>query len=128
MVSGSVRRRTMIWVRWTAIIGELVAVLVGRFGLGWPLPMAGALAAVAAPVALNLTMTFRRPVRGRLSEREAAAYLAFDVLQLAVLLFLTGGLTNPFALLFLGPVTVSATVLTRRATVLLSSLVVVCAT
>lgn len=128
VIAGRVRLRTLVWIRWTAIAGQLIALLVVGFGLDWPLPIEEALVAVAASVVFNLAVTFRRPVRGRLREWEAAAYLAFDVLQLAVLLFLTGGLTNPFALLFLGPVTVSATVLTRRATVLLSGLVIACAT
>lgn len=124
---GQVRLRTLVWIRWIAIAGQLAALLVVRFGLGWPLPIDAALAAVGASVLLNMAMTFRRPFRGRLSEGEAAAYLAFDILQLAVLLYLTGGLGNPFSLLFLGPVTVSATTLSRAATALLCGLVVACA-
>jgi len=125
---GRVRLRTLTRIRWAAIAGQLAALFLVRFGLDWPLPMNAALAVVGASVALNLAMTFRRPEQGRLKEWEAAAYLAFDTLQLALLLYLTGGLTNPFALLFLGPVTVSATVLTRRATAILCALVIVCAT
>ena len=125
---GRVRLRTLTRIRWVAIAGQLAALFLVRFGLDWPLPMDAALAAVGVSVVLNLIMTFRRPEQGRLKEWEAAAYLAFDTLQLAVLLYLTGGLTNPFALLFLGPVTVSATVLTRRATAILCALVIVCAT
>ncbi len=119
--------RTLVWIRWIAIAGQLAALVFVRFGLGWSLPIDAALAAIAASVLLNLAMTFRRPFRGRLSEWEAATYLAFDVLQLAVLLYLTGGLGNPFSLLFLGPVTVSATVLSRAATAILGTLVVTCA-
>jgi len=125
---GRVRLRTLTRIRWAAIAGQLAALFLVRFGLNWPLPMDAALAVVGASVALNLAMTFRRPEQGRLKEWEAAAYLAFDALQLALLLYLTGGLTNPFALLFLGPVTVSATVLTRRATAILCALVIACAT
>ena len=125
---GRVRLRTLTSIRWVAIAGQLGALFLVRFGLNWPLPMDAALAVVGVSVMLNLLMTFRRPEQGRLKEWEAAAYLAFDTLQLAVLLYLTGGLTNPFALLFLGPVTVSATVLTRRATAILCGLVIICAT
>ncbi|MDA0654713.1 MAG: ActS/PrrB/RegB family redox-sensitive histidine kinase [Proteobacteria bacterium] len=126
--AGRVRLRTLTRIRWAAIAGQLVALFLVRFGMAWPLPMDAALAVVGASVVLNLAMTFRRPEQGRLKEWEAAAYLAFDTLQLALLLYLTGGLTNPFALLFLGPVTVSATVLTRRATAILCGLVIICAT
>jgi two-component system, sensor histidine kinase RegB len=55
----------------------------------------------------------------RLTEREATVSLMFDLCQLGLLLYLTGGLGNPFALLLLAPVTISASVLTLRATVLL---------
>jgi len=125
---GRVRLRTLTRIRWIAIVGQLAALIVVRYGLDWPLPMAAALTVIGVSMVLNLAMTFRHPEQGRLKEWEAAAYLAFDTLQLAVLLFLTGGLTNPFALLFLGPVTVSATVLTRRATAILCALVILCAT
>src|SRR3546814_7810893 len=62
------------------------------------------------------------PTAKRLTEAGAAGYLAFDLLQLCALLFLTGGVENPFSLLILVPVTVSATILTLRATILLSLL------
>lgn len=125
---GLVRLRTLITIRWVAVAGQLAALIAVHFGLGWALPMNAALAVIAASALFNVAMNFRRPERGRLKEGEAAGYLAFDTLQLAALLYLTGGLTNPFALLFLGPVTVSATILTRRATVVLCALVVACAT
>ena len=64
------------------------------------------------------------PARARLGDREAALYLAYDMLQLGMLLFLTGGLQNPFAILMLAPVTVSATILSRRSVFWLSALTV----
>ncbi|MDG2269166.1 MAG: hypothetical protein P8M28_01975, partial [Alphaproteobacteria bacterium] len=123
-----VRLRTIIWIRWVAIVGQLTTLMIVQFGLGWSLPINAALGAVVASVLINVVMMFRRPSQGRVGELEAAAYLGFDILQLAVLLYLTGGLENPFALLFLGPVTVSATILSRSATAMLSALVVVTAT
>ncbi|MBM3558472.1 MAG: ActS/PrrB/RegB family redox-sensitive histidine kinase [Alphaproteobacteria bacterium] len=125
--AGRVSLRTLTAIRWIAIAGQLAALVVVRYGLGWDLPIAPALAVVAASVLLNLALAFRHPPRGRLGDAEAAAYLGFDVLQLAALLYLTGGLTNPFALLVLGPVAVSATVLSRRATAALCALVIACA-
>jgi two-component system, sensor histidine kinase RegB len=126
--AGRVRLRTLNLIRWAAIGGQLTALMAVHYSLGWRLPLAAALAAVAASVALNIVLAFRRPERGRLREGEAAAYLAFDVLQLGWLLYLTGGLENPFALLMLGPVTVSATVLSRRATMALCGIAVAVAT
>jgi two-component system sensor histidine kinase RegB len=54
--------------------------------------------------------------------------LAFDIAELAVLLFLTGGLQNPFAFLFLAPVLLSATALPPRITLILGGFAVLCAT
>src|SRR3546814_19185772 len=70
----------------------------------------------------------RRAARDRLNETEAAFYLGFDIIQLAALLFVTGGLGNPFALLLLAPVTVSATILGRRSPIRLCLLALACAT
>lgn len=74
---------------------------------------------VGVSALLNIVLFVVYPTAKRLSESGAAGYLAFDLLQLGLLLFLTGGIDNPFALLILVPVTVSATILTLRSTVLL---------
>ena len=64
----------------------------------------------------------------RLEPDRAAWLLAFDIAELAVLLFLTGGLQNPFAFLFLGPVLISATALPPRMTLMLGGFAIACAT
>lgn len=127
-VTGRVGLRPLTLIRWVAVAGQATALLVVHYGLGFDLPIVPAFAVVGASVALNVVIALRRPARGRLSEVEAALHLAFDVLQLAVLLYLTGGLTNPFALLIVAPVTVSATLLSRRSTIALCGLAIGCAT
>ncbi len=124
----TVTARTLAAIRWVALGGQLVTLLVVHYGFGFLLPMTLALAIVAVSAVLNLTLLRRRPGRDRLDEREAAFFLGFDILQLAALLFVTGGLGNPFALLLLAPVTVSATILTRRSTIHLCLLALVCTT
>jgi len=119
---GRVRLRTLIVVRWVGIAGQVAALAVTRFGLGYPLPILWAVAAVGVSAALNLWLAGRRHRSPLLSDRMAAAQLGYDMIQLAALLYLTGGLGNPFAVLILAPVTVSATVLSRRSTVSLSAL------
>src|SRR5208282_1145887 len=69
---------------------------------------------------LNLVLIVLRQWAARLGARDAALYLGYDILQLAVLLYLTGGLQNPFAILILAPVTVAATILSRRAVLALA--------
>ncbi|MFQ5970878.1 MAG: ActS/PrrB/RegB family redox-sensitive histidine kinase [Alphaproteobacteria bacterium] len=127
-MTGRVGLRPLTLIRWVAIAGQATALLVVHYGLGFDLPIVPAFAVVGASVALNVLIAVRRPARGRLKETEAALHLAFDVLQLAVLLYLTGGLTNPFALLIVAPVTVSATLLSRRSTIALCGLAIGCAT
>ncbi|MAG97345.1 MAG: ActS/PrrB/RegB family redox-sensitive histidine kinase [Alphaproteobacteria bacterium] len=124
--TGRVRLYTLVMVRWIAVLGQLSAVLFVHYGLDFSLPLGLALAAIGASVLLNVAVSLRYPVATRLSDREAALFLAYDIVQLAVLLSLTGGLTNPFALLFLVSVTISATILSLLSTIGLVILAVLC--
>ena len=117
--SGQVRLQTLVILRWLAIAGQLVAVLLVHFVLGFPLPLGLCLAVIAASAWLNVFLTLRYRSATRLPDWQAAIYLAIDLAQLAVLLFLTGGLQNPFALLFMAPVAISATTLSLTSTALL---------
>jgi two-component system, sensor histidine kinase RegB len=117
---GRVRLRTLLVIRWVGIAGQAAALLFVHYGLGYPLPIGWAGAVVGASAALNLWLTGQWRGSALLSDRMAAFQLGYDMLQLAALLYLTGGLGNPFAILILAPVIVSATVLSRRSTVWLS--------
>ena len=108
-----------IFLRWLAVIGQLGAVLVVGFGLEFQLPIIELLFTISASVLLNAWLVLRYPVSHMLTGREAAWYLAYDLTQLGILLYLTGGLMNPFALLFLAPVTMSASVMQALTTALL---------
>jgi two-component system sensor histidine kinase RegB len=125
---GRIRSRTLTLIRWVAVVGQAGTLVVVHYGLGFSLPIGIALAVVGASALLNLAVTIRKPVSGGFDDRLAARFLAFDICQLAVLLFLTGGLGNPFAFLLLAPVTVSATILSMRSTVALCTLSLACIT
>ena len=129
VISGSVRiqLRTLALIRWTAIVGQAAALLVVHFGLEFDLPILAALATVAVSAMFNATTAAGRPFE-RLGELEVAGYLAFDIVQLTVLLYLTGGLQNPFAFLLLAPVAVSATTSSLTSTIVLSGLALCCIT
>ena len=120
-----VRLRTLVNLRWLAALGQTVAIAVAATVLGFDLPLLGCAALVGLLVVANLAAQLLYPATYRLSEREAVAVLVFDAAQLAGLLFLTGGLHNPFALLVVGPVTLAATTLSFRATVLVGTLALI---
>lgn len=113
------RLRTLILLRWMAISGQLVAITVGHFYLGLRLPLGLCYLVVGASVIANLISTFIFPESKRLSDIEAMLVLLFDLAQLSFLLYLTGGLTNPFALLIMAPVIISASALQARSTIIL---------
>jgi len=120
-----VRLRTLILLRWMAIAGQLAAILVADRIYGLQLPLGLCYMAVGASVLANLFSITLFPENKRLNEVESFFTLLFDLAQLAFLIFLTGGLTNPFALLVLAPVTISASALRLRSTVLLGTTAIV---
>lgn len=124
----NVRLDTLLRLRWFAIIGQTTAVLVVQYVLEFPLPVWACLAVIALSAWLNVALRVRFSPTQRLEPERAAWLLAFDIAQLAVLLFLTGGLQNPFAFLFLAPVLLSATALPPRITLVLGGFAMLCAT
>src|SRR5256714_4163889 len=124
----NVRLDTLVRLRWFAVIGQTTAVLVVFFGLDFELPIWACLAVIALAAWLNIALRVRFRLTERLEPDRAAWLLAFDIAQLAALLFLTGGLQNPFAFLFLGPVLISATALPPRMTLMLGAFAILCAT
>lgn len=121
-----VRLRTLILLRWMAVAGQTAALVYVNFGLGFEAPLAAGLGVIAVSAWVNIFLMVTRPSQGAVPDWEAAAQLAYDVLQLAVLLALTGGVANPFLLLFIAPVAVSAIVLRPSITVALAVLTYVC--
>lgn len=117
--SNWIRLRTMIVLRWIAIVGQLIALTVAQRFLGLQLELGLCYLVVGVSVIGNLIAIFIFPENKRLTESENLSMVMFDLLQLGFLLHLTGGLHNPFTLLMLGPVTISATVLTMRSTLLM---------
>jgi two-component system sensor histidine kinase RegB len=123
----NVRLDTLVRLRWLTVIGQTMAVLGVHYGLDFQLPIWACLAVIALSAWLNIALRVRFRLTQRLEPDRAAWLLAFDIAELAVLLFLTGGLENPFAFLFLGPVLISATALPPRLTVMLGAFAVLCA-
>jgi two-component system, sensor histidine kinase RegB len=123
-----VRLDTLLRLRWFAIIGQTTAVVVVYYGLDFELPIWPCMAVIVLAVWLNVMLRVRFSTSQRVEPDRAAWLLAFDTAELAALLFLTGGLQNPFAFLFLAPVLLSATALPPRLTLVLGGFAMLCAT
>ena len=119
---------TLIRLRWIAIFGQAIAILGVYYVLQFEFPIGQCLAAIATSGALNFALRLGTPRSFRLSNSEAAVLLGYDILQLAVLLYLTGGVTNSFAMLFLAPVMIAAVSLPRNLAFLLGILMIAAAT
>lgn len=117
--------RTLIILRWLAIAGQSATIAVATAGFHFDLPLWPCLTVIAASVAMNLhaTRRLKRPDPPLADGGLTAAHLGFDILQLTVLLGLTGGLQNPFCLLLVAPVTVAAASLPARQALVLGLMV-----
>jgi two-component system, sensor histidine kinase RegB len=123
----ALRLETLMRLRWLAIAGQATSLIVIGIGFGFPLPYIECIALITAAVILNIVLTILYPASHRLSEKSTTVQLGFDIIQLSLLLFFTGGLQNPFSMLFLAPVLICATTLPPSRTLTLGCLAMVCA-
>ncbi|MCQ0091478.1 sensor histidine kinase RegB [Roseovarius sp. M141] len=114
-----IRLRTLILLRWWAVIGQITALIVAERALHLNLQIGLCYMVIGASIISNLVASLVFPVNKRLTEAENLAMVLFDLIQLGVLLYLTGGLNNPFSILIVGPVVVSASSLSSRSTIFL---------
>jgi two-component system, sensor histidine kinase RegB len=122
-----VRLDTILRLRWLAVLGQLVAIFIVVQGLEFDLPITPCLVIVTLSALVNLALQIAFNPMERMEPVYAAALLALNIVELAALLYFTGGLQNPFSFLFLAPVLISATALPVRFTIALGLLAVACA-
>ncbi len=126
--AGWLRLRTLTRLRWIAVAGQLVAVLGVFYGLGFPLPLGLCLLLISLSAWLNIFLHIRHVDGARLTARLATILLGYDICQISGLLFLTGGLENPFSVLLLVPVIVSASALPFAHILVLAAVTIASAT
>lgn len=119
--------QNLVKIRWLALAGQLIACLIIHFGFGFAVPLTAALGVIVTSAFVNLAIDQRNRHVTRVHPFEILMALSFDVLQLAALIYLTGGLLNPFFILLLAPIVVSAAILELRATLSLVLLVIISA-
>ncbi len=122
-----IRLDTILRLRWLAALGQLAAIFIVEQGLEFDVAVVPCLAIVGFSALLNLVLQVWFNPMERLEPSFAAALLALNIIELAGLLFFTGGLQNPFSFLFIAPVLISSTALPIRLTIALGLLAVACA-
>ncbi len=116
-------KKTLIYLRWIAIIGQLTAVNIVYFYLKLDFPILVAHIVISIGLATNLYLQFKIKSL-QLKDFYAAVFLFFDLVQLSILLYLTGGISNPFSILIIIPTIVSSTFLSMGTTIILGILTI----
>jgi len=117
-------KKTLVILRWIAIVGQFFTISIVYFFLSFELPFFYCSAIILFGVLTNIYLQFRVK-ENQLSNFSSTIYLLYDLVQLAALLYLTGGITNPFTILLIVPAIVSSTFLTLRSTLNLSFITII---
>ena len=120
--SNNILLSNLIKIRWIAVIGQLSAILLVYFYFNIQIPIAICMFIVLVSILVNILSFYRKKINNYLYDYEAFYFLLFDTTQLAILLYLTGGIYNPFSILLIAPLIISATYLRIIFSILLSSL------
>ena len=116
-------KKTLVNLRWIAIIGQLIAINFVYFLLRLDLPIIETHIIISLGFVTNIVLQFKIKTN-QLKDRYSALFLFYDLLQLSVLLYLTGGIFNPFSLLIIVPTIVSSTFLSMGTTIILGTLTI----
>ena len=109
-------KKTLVILRWIAIFGQYFSINIVYFILNFELPFFYCNLIVIIGISTNLYLQFAIK-ENQLSNIKSFFYLLYDVIQLSILLFLTGGVTNPFIILLIIPTIVSSTFLNLKSTI-----------
>ena len=120
-----IRAKTLMSLRWVAAIGQTITCLVVDYFFGFLLPWTEILLTILALIISNLVLYLRYSNNNRLSETATTVVIAGDILQLALLISFTGGLSNPFVVLFITPIAITVTSLPIRSTSILIILTII---
>jgi two-component system, sensor histidine kinase RegB len=118
---GRLRVRTLVTLRWLVVAGEVLLLLL-VMGMRFSIPYPMCFAVVGAGAWVNLLTGVASPGQRLFGDREAAAQLSLDILQISALVFLTGGTSNPFVLMLIAPVTLAAATLPLRPVLILGAM------
>ena len=117
-------KRTLVILRWIAIVGQFITISIVYFVFSFELPFFSCVIIMLFGVLTNLYLNFRIK-KHQLNNFTSTFFLFYDLIQLSLLLYLTGGITNPFTILLIVPAIVSSTFLNLRSTINLSIITVI---
>ena len=117
-------KKTLVVLRWIAITGQLVTINFVYFILNFKFPFLYCLLVIFFGILTNIFLQFKVK-KNLLSNISSTLYLVYDLIQLASLLYFTGGITNPFTILLIVPAIVSSTFLSLRSTLNLSFVTII---
>ncbi|MDC0514051.1 ActS/PrrB/RegB family redox-sensitive histidine kinase [Pelagibacteraceae bacterium] len=116
-------KKTLVNLRWIAIIGQLIAINFVYFFLKLDLPIIETHIIILIGFTTNIILQFKIKTN-QLKDFNSALFLVYDLLQLSILLYLTGGISNPFSLLIIIPTIVSSTFLSMGTTIILGTITI----
>ena len=113
-------KKTLVILRWIAIIGQLVAINLVYSYLNLKFPIVESHIIIFTGLLTNLYLQFKVKTN-QLKDLYSSMFLIYDLISLSILLFLTGGISNPFSLLLIVPAIVSSTFLSMGTTIILGA-------
>ena len=117
----NIKLETLTNIRWIAITGQLFTVCLVYFYYKFEFSFYWSVGAIFLSILLNIILEFYKFYIQRLNNFWASLSILYDLIQLSFLLYLTGGLTNPFSILILVPTTIAVTFLSKRSSVVIAS-------
>ena len=113
-------KKTLVFLRWIAIFGQLFSVNLVYFFLDLNFPILLCHIVILVGFLTNIYLQFGLKAT-LLKDLYSSSFLMYDIIQLSILLFFTGGIFNPFAILLIVPTIVSSTFLSMGSTIILGS-------
>jgi two-component system sensor histidine kinase RegB len=104
---------TLINIRWIAIVGQFFTVSVVEYFLKFEFSYFGTLTLIFLSALVNIYLEINKSKFLTINNFHATLSIFYDLVQLILLLFMTGGLSNPFSILIIVPTTISVTYLSR---------------
>ncbi len=117
-------KKTLVILRWIALVGQYLTISIVYFIFKFELPFLYCSLIIFIGILTNLYLQFKFE-KNQLNNFTSTFYLFYDLIQLSVLLYLTGGITNPFTILLIVPAIVASTFLTLRSTINLSIITII---